>query len=160
MNIEKTMSTDKLDLTILKHLALHGKEGIRSLARSLRRSPSTVSERIRRMEREGLIKGYTALIDYFRLGFQINAITLIQVDGKYIEELEKELAREPNVRAVYDVTGEYDVAVILTFRSVSDLDRFIKNLIKKPFIRRSMTSLIFRVVKETPHVEAFLKKMG
>ncbi len=148
---------DELDLTILKHLALRGREGIRRLARELRRSPSTVADRIRRLEREGYILGYTALLNYGKLGYQVNAITLLQVEGAYIEQIESELAKEPNVKAVFDVTGEYDIALILSFKSVPELDRFIKKLIRNPHIKRSMTSLIFRVVKDTPHVEEFIR---
>jgi Lrp/AsnC family transcriptional regulator for asnA, asnC and gidA len=153
----KGLKLDALDRKILKHLALHGKEGVRYLARELNRSPSTISERIRRLEREGIVVGYTALFNYSVLGYEINAITLLQVDGQYIEELEKELTSEGNVRGVYDITGEYDVALITSFRSVDELDAFIKRLIKDPRIKRSMTSLIFRVVKEKPHVDEFLK---
>ena len=82
---------------------------------------------------------------------------MIQVDGAYIEKVEEMLAKEKNVRAVYDITGEYDIAIITTFKSIDDLDRFIKRLIKIPYVKRSMTSIAFRIVKETPHVEEFLE---
>ena len=111
----------------------------------------------KRLEKFGVIKGFTALIDYRKLGYQINALTLLQVDGAHIEEVEEMLARESNVRAVYDITGEYDIAIITSFKTIEDLDRFIKRLIKIPYVKRSMTSIAFRVVKETPHVEEFIK---
>ena len=150
---------DALDLRILKTLALRGKEGVRRLARELGKSPSTITERIKRLEERGYVSGYTALINYAKLGYQVNAVTLLQVDGAHIEEIERELAKKPNVRAVFDITGEYDIALILSFKSVPDLDRFIKSLIKNTYIKRSMTSLIFRVIKDTPHVEEFLKSI-
>ena len=148
---------DKLDIEILKSVAFRGKTPVRELARSLDKSVSTVATRVRRLEREGYILSYTAIINYRKLGYQINALTLIQVDGAHIEEVEAALATEPNVRAVYDITGEYDIAIITSFKSVEDLDRFIKKMIKNPHVRRSMTSIAFRIVKETPHVEEFLK---
>ena len=156
--LKKEEKLDNLDLLILKHLVTYGKEGIRAFARSLKRSPSTISERIKRLERDGYILRHTTLLDYKKLGYVINAITLLQVDGKFIEDVENELAKEPNVRGVYDITGEYDVALLLSFRTVSELDSFIKKLIKRPHIKRSLTSLIFRVVKDNPHVEDFLRK--
>ncbi|MFZ8783508.1 MAG: Lrp/AsnC ligand binding domain-containing protein [Desulfurococcaceae archaeon] len=76
------------------------------------------------------------------------------VEGVYISKVEDLLSREPNVRAVYDITGEYDIALISVFRSVSELDNFIKRILKNPYIKRSATSLILRVVKDTPHIEA------
>jgi len=153
----RSIVLDDIDMMILRRLAVYGKEGIRELARNLGKSPSTIAFRIKRLEREGIIRGYTTVIDYRRLGYQINAITLLQVDGAYIEELEEILTKEPNVKAVYDVTGEYDIAIITSFREVEDLDKFIKRIIKIPHVKRSMTSIIFRVVKETPHVEEFLR---
>jgi len=156
-SLKKGLKMDDVDIKIIKKLALTGREGIRELARMLGKSPSTIVFRIRRLEKAGVIKGFTALVDYRMLGYQINALTLIQVDGAYIEKVEEMLAKEKNVRAVYDITGEYDIAIITTFRSIEDLDRFIKRLIKIPYVKRSMTSIAFRVVKETPHVEEFLE---
>ncbi len=156
-SLKKGLKMDDVDIKIIKKLALTGREGIRELARMLGKSPSTIVFRIRRLEKAGVIKGFTALVDYRKLGYQINALTLIQVDGAYIEKVEEMLAKEKNVRAVYDITGEYDIAIITTFRSIEDLDRFIKRLIKIPYVKRSMTSIAFRVVKETPHVEEFLE---
>jgi len=154
---KRSVTLDDVDLLILKRLILYGKERIRELARNINKSPSTVIFRIKKLEREGVIRGYTALIDYRKLGYQINAITLLQVDGAYIEKLEEMLAKEPNVRAVYDITGEYDIAIVTSFKEIEELDTFIKRLIKIPYVKRSITSIIFRVVKETPHIEEFLK---
>ncbi len=158
MGVVRTFKLDRMDKEILRNVILRGREGIRALARELGKSPSTVSERLKRLERIGVIRGYTAIIDYSAIGYEVNAITLIQVEGEKIEEIEEMLAKQPNVRGVFDITGEYDIALIISFKSVRDLDKFIKNLIRNPYIKRSMTSLIFRVVKDTPHVEEFLKE--
>lgn len=158
MGVVKTFKLDRMDKEILRNVILRGREGIRALARELGKSPSTVSERLKRLERIGVIRRYTAIIDYSAIGYEVNAITLIQVEGEKIEEIEEMLAKQPNVRGVFDITGEYDIALIISFKSVRDLDKFIKNLIRNPYIKRSMTSLIFRVIKDTPHVEEFLKK--
>ena len=105
MTVKREIKLDEVDLEIIRRLALTGREGIRELARSLGKSPSTIVFRIRRLEEAGIIKGFTTLIDYRKLGYQINALTLIQVDGAYIERVEEMLAKEKNVRAVYDITG-------------------------------------------------------
>ncbi|MCS7099086.1 MAG: Lrp/AsnC ligand binding domain-containing protein, partial [Sulfolobales archaeon] len=90
--------------------------------------------------------------DYRMLGYEVYALTLLQVDGEHITEVEKLLAREPNVRAVFDITGEYDVAILTVFSSVSELDAFIKRMLKVPYIKRSVTNLVLRVVKDEPHI--------
>jgi DNA-binding Lrp family transcriptional regulator len=147
------VEVDELDLKILDVIKNDAKLSVREIAKILNKSPSTILGRIKKLEKVGVIKGYATLIDYSKLNYQVTAITLLQVEGPYIEEVEKLLASEPNVRAVYDVTGEYDVIVISLFKTVSELDNFIKRLLKVPHIRRSITSIAFRVIKDNPNIE-------
>jgi DNA-binding Lrp family transcriptional regulator len=147
------VEVDELDLKILDVIKNDAKLSVREIAKILNKSPSTILSRIKKLERIGVIKGYATLIDYSKLNYQVTAITLLQVEGPYIEEVEKLLASEPNVRAVYDVTGEYDVIVISLFKTVSELDNFIKRLLKVPHIRRSITSIAFRVIKDNPNID-------
>ena len=147
------VEVDELDLKILDVIKNGAKLSVREIAKILNKSPSTILSRIKKLEKVGVIKGYATLIDYSKLNYQVTAITLLQVEGPYIEEVEKLLASEPNVRAVYDVTGEYDVIVISLFKTVSELDNFIKRLLKVPHIRRSITSIAFRVIKDNPNIE-------
>jgi len=130
------------------------KLSIREISKIVKKSPSLIHSRIRRLEKSGFIRNYTILVDYQKLGYDVYALTLLQVDGAHIVEVEEALSKEPNIKAVYDITGEYDVAFISAFKSVSELDNFIKKLLKNPYIKRSVTSIILRVVKDTPHVEA------
>jgi len=147
------VEVDELDLKILDVIKNDAKLSVREIAKILNKSPSTILSRIKKLEKVGVIKGYATLIDYSKLNYQVTAVTLLQVEGPYIEEVEKLLASEPNVRAVYDVTGEYDVIVISLFKTVSELDNFIKRLLKVPHIRRSITSIAFRVIKDNPNIE-------
>ncbi|MCC6030879.1 MAG: Lrp/AsnC family transcriptional regulator [Desulfurococcales archaeon] len=146
-------SLDDIDYAIINLLKNDSRLSIREISKMINRSPSTISERIRKLENRGVIKRYTITIDHGRLGYKLNAITLLQVDGAHIEDVEKMLMTEPNVRAVYDITGEYDVAIITTFRDSEELDRFIKKMLKNPYIKRSVTNIILRIVKESPTLD-------
>jgi len=146
-------SLDDIDYAIINILKNDSRLSIREISKMINRSPSTISERIRKLENRGVIKRYTITIDHGRLGYKLNAITLLQVDGAHIEDVEKMLMTEPNVRAVYDITGEYDVAIITTFRDSEELDRFIKKMLKNPYIKRSVTNIILRIVKESPTLD-------
>jgi len=143
---------DELDLQILDLIKDNARLSIREIAKALGKSPSVVHRRLKRLERTGVIRRYVALLDYAKLGYGIHALTLLQVEGGYITDVEKILAQEPNVRAVYDITGEYDVAVITVFSSVNELDSFIKKILKVPYIKRSVTNIILRVVKDSPNI--------
>lgn len=148
-----TSLLDEVDLGILECLKNSSRLSIREIARAVGKSPSVVYSRLKRLEKLGVIRGYTVLINYRALGYEIHALTLLQVDGEHITDVEALLSREPNVRAVYDITGEYDIAIITVFSSVSELDSFIKRILKIPYIRRSVTNLVLRVVKDEPHID-------
>jgi DNA-binding Lrp family transcriptional regulator len=144
---------DDLDLEILSALSKNAKSSVREISRAVKRASSLVHARIKRLEKCGVVRGYTVLIDYRKLGYDVYALTLLQVDGAHIFEVEEALSKEPNIRAIYDITGEYDVALVSVFRSVDELDSFIKRILRNPHIKRSVTSIVLRVVKDSPHIE-------
>lgn len=142
------LALDDLDKRILEVLAARSKTSIRRLARILGKPVSTIYDRVKRLEKLGVIEKYTIKVNAQKIGYQVKALILVNVDGKHIEEVEKEISRHPNVLTVLDITGEYDVAVIAMFKSIEELDRFIKKLIKNPYIKQTRTSIAFRTVKE------------
>ncbi len=147
-------SVDEVDVKILEVLKANARASLRDIAKAIGKSPSLIHSRLRRLEKIGVVKGYTVLVDYRMLGYEVYALTLLQVEGGHIADVEKLLATEPNVRAVFDITGEYDVAILAVFSSVSELDKFIKKMLKVPYIKRSVTNLILRVVKDSPHIDS------
>lgn len=146
------MFIDELDRKILSELARNSRLSIRELARRVGVPHTTVHERVRRLEREGVIEGYTARINYKRLGYMVTALILVNVIGRHIVEVEKWFSRQPNVMAVYDITGEYDIAIVASFRDIDELDAFVKEVLKNPWIKQTRTSIIFRKVKEWYHL--------
>jgi DNA-binding Lrp family transcriptional regulator len=139
---------DEIDRRLLEILREDSRRRLKDLAVELSKPVSTIHERVRKLVRTRVIKKFTVEIDYSRLGYNIKALILLNVDGKHILDVEGDISRHPNVEAVYDITGEFDVAVIASFKSISELDEFVKWLLKHPYIKQSRTSIIFRVAKE------------
>jgi DNA-binding Lrp family transcriptional regulator len=139
---------DHTDLRILRHLVLDGRVSFRRLAHELRISTNTVSARVARMEREGLVRGYVATLDYGRLGYELTAVTEIVVSKGKLLEMEKEIAGLPGVCAVYDVTGEIDGIVIAKLRDREELSAFTKGLLALPFVERANTHVVLATVRE------------
>ena len=146
------LEVDDIDLKILRILQENCRISIREVARRLSLSPATVYNRMLRLMKNGVIKGFTPIIDYARVGIPITAIVLASVDGKHIIDFEKYAAKEEKVIAVYDITGDFDVALICKFRSIGELDRFIKKLLQLPYVKRTVTSIALNVVKEDPRI--------
>ena len=139
---------DDIDVKLLKLLAQNSRASLRELARSLGVAVSTVHARLQKLVREGLIKRFTIVPDYERLGYPITAVILVSVEGGAIEEVATRLREEPNLIAVYDVTGDYDIVLVGKFRSMSELNLFLKRLNKMHAIKRTVTSVVLKVFKE------------
>jgi len=108
----------------------------------------TVMARTKRLEAEGVIKSYTAVLDHEKLGYGLTAVTEITVSKGKLVEMEKEIAKMPVACAVYDVTGLTDALIIAKFRSREELSDFTKALLAMPFVERTNTHVVLTTVKE------------
>ena len=100
------------------------------------------------MEDMGILKGYTVMLDSAKLGYNLTALILIQADGRYLPEVEKDLAKIDEIISIYDVTGDYDIAVIARFKDRVSLNNFIKSTLKMPHVTKTVTNVVLNVVKE------------
>ena len=139
---------DELDRRILLEYLRDARQSSREIARKVGVSTGTVLARTRRMEEEGVIRGYSAIIDHAKLGYQLTAVTEVTVSKGRLLEVDREIAGMPCVCAVYDVTGEIDAVIIAKFRSVAELSSFTKRLLANPYVERTNTHVVLNVIKE------------
>lgn len=143
-----SLKVDDIDLRIIKSLQEDSRLSFKKIADKLGISVGTAYNRIRNLEREGVLKGFTILVEPSKLGFTMTAIVLIQAEGAHLTEVEKDIAKTGNVVSVYDITGDYDIAVVSRFKDRNGLNTFIKNLLSNPHIKRTVTNVVLNVVKE------------
>ncbi len=146
---------DEVDKSILRLVINDCNLSVREISRLLQKSPTTIAKKLQRLRDLRIIERCEAILNYKKLGYNIMALILINVEGAHIEDVEKMLSSEPNVRAVYDITGEFDVAIVALFRDVDELDRFVKRLLKNPYVKRSVTNVIFKAVKDEVNIDVF-----
>ncbi len=144
----KGVELDDLDYKILSALMSNARKSIREIAKEVGASPATVHNRIRRLVEKGIIRGFYPMLDTYRLGYQITAIIMLSVEGSYLTKLEEELKEIKNITAIYDITGDYDILIIAKFKDMESLDIFVKELINRKGIKKSVTHIAFKVVKE------------
>lgn len=142
------MNLDKTDVNIIKTLLANARLSSREIARHLKVSVGTVISRMKAMENEKLVTGYSALVNHEKLGYELTVLTNIIVSKGKLLEMEKEIAKLPNVCAVYDVTGESDAIIIAKFKTRKELSAFTKGLLSMPFIERTNTHVVLTTVKE------------
>ena len=101
-----------------------------------------------RLEKAKIIGRYSAVVDFQRLGYELTVVTEIHVSKGKLVEMEQEIARLPNVCAVYDVTGEIDAIVISKCRNREELSHFTKSLLAMHFVERTNSHVVLTTVKE------------
>jgi DNA-binding Lrp family transcriptional regulator len=144
----KVMELNETDKKILKNLLDDARFSSRQIAKKVGVSVGTVLSRIKKMEDMGIIKGYSAILDHEKLGYELTVVTEITVSKGRLVEMENEIAKNPNVCGVYDVTGLTDAVIIAKFKSREDLGKFTKNLLALPYIERTNTHVVLTTVKE------------
>lgn len=142
------MDIDETDIIILKELQEDFTTSYRDIAKKLNLSVGTVHNRVKKLKEIGVIKSFAAILDAEKLGFELTAVILMQVEGEGIIEVERSIAKSKSVIAVYDTTGEFDIVVIAKFKSRDELNGFIKETLKMESIKRTVTSIALNVVKE------------
>jgi len=141
------MGIDKIDEKILKNLMVDARISARQLALKLGMSTVTILSRIKKLEKEKIIKGYTALIDHEKLGYDLTAIIEV-VANKNIVDIEEKLSKIDNVCAVYDITGNTDTVIIAKFKERSELSGFVKSLSAMANVDNTITHVVLNTTKE------------
>jgi len=139
---------DETDVKILKTLVSDARLSSRQISKKTNVSIGTVLTRMKKMEKTDIIRGYSAVVDHEKLGYMLTALIEITVSKGRLLEMENEIARMPNVCAVYDVTGLTDAFIIAKFKSRENLSAFAKRLLALPYVERSNTHVVLTTIKE------------
>ena len=142
------MTYENLDAKLVNELLGNGRASLRSLAEELDVSVTTVSNHLRDLEEEGVIKGYTPIVDYGALGYDVTAILQLKVEGDALPEITERLRKERQMVSVYEVTGDYDVIAVGKFLDTDGMNRQIKKLLTDENIRESNTAVVLNAVTE------------
>ena len=139
---------DKVDLQILNILQEDCHLSFRKLADKMHITGVMAATRIKNLEDKGILKGYTAILDPIKLGYDLTAVIFVQTEGGYLKDLENELAQMANVIAIYEITGDFDVVAVVKLKDRISLNSLLKNLLVTPHIKKTMTDITLNVVKE------------
>jgi len=132
---------DKTDQALLSLLRENARYSIAFLAQKLRLSRATVTNRIARLEKEGVILGYSVEL---RPTVELNGVCAwcsIIVEGGSALEVMKALRGEPCVKAIYDTNGRWDILVEFNAPSLEELGSALERIRTNKAIRTSETSI-------------------
>ena len=146
------MALNYKDSELLKHLSQNGKASQRELAEVTGLALGTVSNHLKVLEKNKIIKGYSANIDPEKVGFTLSATIHLRITKGKIMDVQASIAKHPRVYIVYDITGEWDSLVLARFKDREEMDEFIKTTLSQKNIERTSTSLVLNNVKEEMRV--------
>ncbi|GAA4272279.1 Lrp/AsnC family transcriptional regulator [Aquimarina gracilis] len=143
---------DTIDRSILLLLQKDGKITIKEIAERLNLTTTPIFERVKKLEREGYIKSYKAILDRKKVGFQLMAfcnITLNQHQKDFIKKFEKDIQRFPEVVECYHVAGMFDYLIKIYAEDMERYQDFLSNkLASLENISKVQSSFVMTEVKD------------
>ncbi|WP_276273340.1 HTH-type transcriptional regulator Lrp [Haloarcula litorea] len=139
---------DDIDRRIVNALLDDGRASVRDIAVETGVAATTVSRRMDDLAETGVVENYTARIDYGALGYDVTAVFQLSVEGDGLARVTERLAEQPNMIAVYEVTGSHDVVAVGKFRDTDEMNARIKDLLTAPDVRSAATSVVLNTVCE------------
>ena len=144
----KETNMDKLDYQILNELKKNARQTASDISKSIHLSVSTVIERIKKLEKSGLIQSYTVITDDSKLGNDITVLMEISMEHpRYNEDFIKQVNTHPNIIACYYLTGEFDFLLKICCKSSDHLEQIHKHIKDCNGVRLTRTHYVLRTVK-------------
>jgi DNA-binding Lrp family transcriptional regulator len=150
---DELVELDDLDLEILRSLNENARKSFRDIAKELHVSLTTISNRVRVMERAGVIQGYIPVLDAAKLGYDLTAIIGVKVIHGRILETERDLAKDPAVYAVFDSTGDWDAIIMARFKNRVELNDYVKRALDHENVDKTYTQVVLNITKDEKRVK-------
>lgn len=150
---------DELDILILKELRKNCKKSLRELAKELGTHPNTVLQRIKKLEKDGVIIKYVAEVDYSKVGHDMHAIIRMKVNKDAHNhrrwDIFNELKAFKDITALYAITGTYDMLAVVKTRNRDSLTELITALNDKKYVIETNTTLVLYPFKHAYEFNPF-----
>jgi Lrp/AsnC family transcriptional regulator, leucine-responsive regulatory protein len=144
---------DRLDRAILSELLQDSRRSLQDVGAKVGLSATSCWNRIKKMESEGLVTGYTVQVDASKLGYRDTVIVQVSLEthsDQAVEDFGSILASIPEVLAAYLVAGDCDYYMIIAVEDTRDYERLLREkLYKIPGIRQSKSNFVLRTLKQT-----------
>ncbi|MDV7341405.1 Lrp/AsnC ligand binding domain-containing protein [Terasakiella sp. A23] len=150
---------DNVDKGILNELQENGRSSIVDLAERVHLTKTPCSERVKRLEREGFVRKYSAVLDPDMV--QRGQVTLVQVSlsktsENALPEFNRAVKKLPEVQGCYLIAGNFDYLLKVRTRDISHFrDVFEDKISKLPSVMQTHSFAVMETVKESTHIDMF-----
>jgi len=145
------MTFDETDLLILRSLMEDGRKAWAELASELKLSPPATADRVRRLEQNGVIRGYQAVVDPQSVGCELTAFVAVTLERpQHRDRFLKKIQKLSAIQECHHIAGDDDYLLKVRCLNTKELDRIISIEIKSlEGIARTRTTIVMDTVKET-----------
>jgi DNA-binding Lrp family transcriptional regulator len=141
---------DVLDLKIVKCLSEDARCTYKHIAEEAGVSEATVKNRIDKLQEEGIIKKFTVIMDYHKLGRAIKAFIGLKVQPAAISEIVKTIEKNPDVHVLYRTSGDVDLLIEVIFEQMEDLNEFLETKLALDGILGTVVTIVIGPYKRCP----------
>lgn len=145
----RDMAIDSVDREIIEALCDDARLSHRQLAQKVGVAQGTITNRLRKLESEGVISGYAPILNADSIGWGMTVMAGLCIEKGQIMDVQKHISADNRVFAVYDVTGDWDSMVLARVKNREDLDDLTKTVFTLKGISRSYTHVVLNTVKES-----------
>lgn len=143
---------DELDYKILEKLNENARKSYRAIARELKVSLSTISNRIKKLEDEKVIERYIPIINQEKFGYDLTAVINVKISHGKLIEVQEKISKNKHVSGVYDITGDWDSLIIANFKDRRELNGFIKGILAIDNVEKTNTQIVLNIVKNEKRI--------
>jgi Lrp/AsnC family leucine-responsive transcriptional regulator len=148
---------DEVDKAILSELASNARIPAKTLARQIRCHPNTMLQRLKKLETTGIIKKYTAQIDYGKVGYDLHVLFMAKVRKGRAGDLEqlKDLVAIKEIESLYATTGIWDLMGILRVKNREHLLEVLQKIGRNQIITKTASHLVLFTYKDPQDFNPF-----
>ncbi|MFP3144557.1 MAG: Lrp/AsnC family transcriptional regulator [Caldisphaera sp.] len=143
---------DDKDIVIIKSLESDSRKPWRQLAKELNLSEATIYLRIKKLEENEIIKGFTIKVDPLKIGLSITVFLLIKARAENITQIKKELVDLDYIVEIHEITGSYQFLVKMLAPSQREVSKAIENIMKIQGIVEVNTLMSLNTLKSGENV--------
>src|SRR4030042_2994977 len=144
------MSLDILDLKIVKCLTEDARCTYKKIAEETGVSEATVKNRIDKLMDEGIIKKFTVIMDYHKLGRAIKAFIGLKIQPAKLQEIVEDIQKNPDVHVLYRTSGDVDLLIEVIFEQMEDLNKFLEKELALDGILGTVVTIVIGPYKRCP----------
>lgn len=150
---------DEIDIALLTRLQEEGRIKRSDLATETGLSIPAVSDRMKKLEENGIVRGYAAAVDARALGFDVAAFVFVTVDSsKHFRPFLQHVQAEPEVQECHAITGKGTHLLKIRTRNTETLEKLLSRIQSWEGIAQTMTNVVLSSPKETTYLPLQAKR--